>query len=776
MRIPPLFIAIALGVSFGVAPVHAQTSRPESPLPVDAGSRIEEIGSIESARQQSALAWARARALPLSTKQRDGGLVTIVAAEGTHPVYLTTFNANSAVATGAVYLRPGERLGLDLTGNGMDIGLWDGGHARASHRELAGRVVLSDNGESEDHATHVAGTLAAYGVSPEARGMASEARILSYDWDNDATEMANEAQDGLLISNHSYGQIAGWFYGELEDDIGDEWYWVGDPSLSTSEDADFGRYGTEAVQIDRVAATFPFYLPVVAAGNDRGQFSASISRYRTLDANGDWQWTVASASMPQRDGGEDGFDSISGMSNAKNILTVGSVGLSGPSFYRGSSFSSFGPTDDGRIKPDVVGYGENVYSSIATDDAAYARYNGTSMATPNVAGSLLLLQQLQQELRGTYMRAATLKALAIHTPRDLGTSGPDYKHGWGLVNVEEAALLLESSLQNPLAVSEALLENNAVYERSVTVTRPGPVRLTLCWTDPEGRALEGLDVPTASLVNDLDLRLIRNETGDVFYPFAPDPSRPMAAALRADNARDPVEQVFVVDASPGAYTVRISAKRALAAGRQQPFSLIVSGAEEAFRPVLVESGAASTQVDRAQVRWKTGGEQAPGTFRVERLEVLDGSGDARTLGSPVVVARIPTSGDAARGAEYSLEDAHLLSGSYVYRIYFEGADLSYLAAEYEARLLPPKETIIVSNYPNPFLSSTTLVVDLAYRQTLKMEVYDLTGRRLSTLIDGMLPAGRHELRIDASNWAPGMLIVRIQAHERTMVHKILHVG
>ncbi len=122
----------------------------------------------------------------------------------------------------------------------------------------------------------------------------------------------------------------------------------------------------------------------------------------------------------------------------KNILTVGAVnpiaaGYSSAADVLMSSFSSWGPTDDGRIKPDVVADGVGLTSSIASSNNAYATYSGTSMATPNVTGSLLLLQEYYVQLHpGIFMRSATLKGLTIHTADEAGPNpGPDYQFGWG---------------------------------------------------------------------------------------------------------------------------------------------------------------------------------------------------------------------------------------------------------------------------------------------------------------------------------------------------------
>ena len=63
---------------------------------------------------------------------------------------------------------------------------------------------------------------------------------------------------------------------------GDQWYWLGDPAVSTVEDYMFGRYDVSAVQFDRVAHSYPYFLPVVAAGNDRGPLPEGVKRSFTV--------------------------------------------------------------------------------------------------------------------------------------------------------------------------------------------------------------------------------------------------------------------------------------------------------------------------------------------------------------------------------------------------------------------------------------------------------------------------------------------------------------
>lgn len=103
-----------------------------------------------------------------------------------------------------------------------------------------------------------------------------------------------------------------------------------------------------------------------------------------------------------------------------------------------TGFSSFGPADDGRIKPDIVAPGQAVFSTSAASPNDYEVLSGTSMSAPAVTGTLAILQELYKNLNGgSYMKSATLKALAIHTAREAGPNeGPDYMFGWGLLDAE----------------------------------------------------------------------------------------------------------------------------------------------------------------------------------------------------------------------------------------------------------------------------------------------------------------------------------------------------
>ena len=175
-------------------------------------------------------------------------------------------------------------------------------------------------------------------------------------------------------------------------------------------------------------------------------------------------------------------------------------------------------TDDGRIKPDIVADGQSVYSTISTNDSSYGYLSGTSMASPNAAGSLFLLQELaQQIIPNKFMRSATIKGLAIHTANEAGLfPGPDYKYGWGLLNIGEAATVLNNALTSNNSSSsvdlvyENVLQNKGSYSTSVIASGNKPLKATLVWTDVKGEIETSLNDTTHRLVNDLDLKITKD--------------------------------------------------------------------------------------------------------------------------------------------------------------------------------------------------------------------------------------------------------------------------
>jgi PKD repeat protein len=483
------------------------------------------------------------------------------------PVYIAADNLNAANTISTNKVWTGGSLGLGLDGQGMIVGEWDEGAVRKTHVEFGTRVIQMDNAQTlSSHATHVAGTLIAAGVKASAKGMAPLATLHAYNWNSDLSEMTLAAANGLLISNHSYGQISGWRYSNSE------WRWYGDTAISPVEDWKYGFYTTRASDWDQLSHDAPYYLIVKSAGNDR---SGNHTGQHLVRVNGNW---VPSTQYRDPNGP---YHCAGTYSNAKNILTMAAVndiinGWSAPGDVTMSTFSSWGPTDDGRIKPDISANGVSLHSTESNADTAYSNKSGTSMSAPNLTGSAILLQQYHKQIYDKFMKAATLKALLIHTADEAGPhDGPDYMFGWGLANIEKAAQLIANTTSNKIIETE-IANRDSMILQFITDTS-GPFRATISWTDLPGTPKpNSLNPPDLMLVNDLDIRLINVlNPSQVFMPYILDPANPSAAATTGDNFRDNVEQIYISNLPPGNYKLKITHKGSLSA--KQDFSLIISG-------------------------------------------------------------------------------------------------------------------------------------------------------------------------------------------------------
>ncbi|MGB4974066.1 MAG: S8 family serine peptidase, partial [Cyclobacteriaceae bacterium] len=466
-------------------------------------------------------------------------------------------NAGAATSLGVDELRNGGGLGLNLEGQGIQVGIWDEGKVRSDHVEYTGRVTQVDTpAEFNFHASHVLGTMIATGVNPNAKGMAPKATAIAFDFFNDVSEMTTHAapdQSSIILSNHSYGALSGW------SNNSGNWEWFGDESISTIRDWKFGFYNTTSGFYDDIAFSAPYYLIVKSAGNDNSD--------------------VGDGSKPSDC---DPFDCIPTNGVAKNILTVGAVkkltGLyTNAADVEITSFSSFGPTDDGRIKPDIVAPGQAVFSTSSNSANAYEVLNGTSMSSPAATGTLVLLQELHKNLNaGNLMKSATLKALAIHSAREAGTNdGPDYMFGWGLLDAEGAAkTLIEKDDQN-IFIEELSLNSGDVFELNLEPKENTKITATLVWTDPAGTVLTpSLNPTTRMLKNDLDLTLV-DDGGATQFPWKLDPINPASAATRGDNVLDNVEKLEFKNPEPRNYKLKVKHKGTLVNGFQD-FSLIVT--------------------------------------------------------------------------------------------------------------------------------------------------------------------------------------------------------
>ncbi|MGH1541084.1 MAG: S8 family serine peptidase [Arenicella sp.] len=456
----------------------------------------------------------------------------------------------------------------NLTGTGVTVGIWEAGDViDTTALDIAGRVTVEagQTAGSDDHALHVTGTIGGTGNNvPLAQGMATAVTMSSWDSASDTAEMLNAVTSTggvgqpvpIQISNHSYGATIGWSGNNFN-----------------ANQALFGQYTTTSQGFDN--AVINGLLVVKAAGNDRNDGLATA--------------TVAQPADCFQAGGAIAADCIGPRGSAKNVVTVGAMNGAGAI----TTFSGFGPTDDGRIKPDVMAEGQFMLSlacncfddrdgdgidDIPDSTTAFRNMGGTSMSTPVVTGVSALLMEQANSLN-INLSPAAVKAILIQTANDVagpGQSnvGPDYATGWGIADAQAAADLL----RNPTGagVAQETVSNTGVanaYNHPFYVPSGQPeMHVTLAWTDPAGNPA----TPSAAqLVNDLDLRLIAPDGVTTFTPWTLNPAFPGNAAVRngGDDSINNVEQVSVLTPVSGVWTIQVSAKAGSLVAGPQDFAI-----------------------------------------------------------------------------------------------------------------------------------------------------------------------------------------------------------
>ena len=549
--------AFALITLFGFAQNKEQVAK------ITKDYDLEKLQQMASASEQhyfaelaKATEVAKQRGLPVRYTDDHGTVFELqkLDADG-NLIYYKTFNSAAANSTRANWMHNGGGLGLNVEGQGMVAYVWDEGIPRLTHQEYDGaggtdRVASGDGSTTtSSHGAHVTGTIVASGVTAQAKGMAPQATAFGHNWTNDLAEATTAAANGMLLSNHSYG------YGA--DDISDWW---------------FGAYIQVAREWDVLMHNAPYYLMIASAGNDGANNSANA------DPNG----------------GFSQYDKMSGDKMAKNSLTVANGNDASISTVDGSLISasrnyssSEGPADDLRVKPEIMGNGEGVYSTTNSSDSSYGSFSGTSMAAPNVTGSLLLLQQHYNDTNGVFMKAATLKGLAMHTADDIQGAGPDAQTGWGLLNIKKAAETI-NAVGFQSVITEATLNSGESYSITVQSDNVNSLLASISWTDLPGVANTGTsNDATPALVNDLDIRITQGS--NTYFPWK---LTAVNANGQADNNVDPFERVDVTGAS-GTYTITITNKGTLSGGSQN-FSLIVTGVSANF--TITNNGAEAQAV------------------------------------------------------------------------------------------------------------------------------------------------------------------------------------
>ena len=513
-------------------------------------------------------------------------------------IYHEDKNLNAAISTGADKI---QSTPFTIDGSGVKVGVWEaGGLPRATHQEFndgaSSRVNLIDSGSNSFHATHVTGTIAAFGVDPNAKGAAYQTIVDAYTSANNTSEITLAAATAsgqhtskIYVSNHSYGPVYGWFFQS------GRWQWLGTGTDQNAYDSGYGQYSFVSQFFDNIHYNSPYHLAFWSAGNENtdGPNNGATVVIPGIDPANNNEVVYNSAIHPPKDGLYSGdFDTLGDQTVAKNIMVIGAAndavtaGVRDPSKSTITSFSSTGPCDDGRIKPDVVGNGANLYSTSSSSDVSYGNSSGTSMSAPNVCGTAALLVDLYRSLNaGNAMRSSTLRGLLIHTATDIGNPGPDYTYGWGLVDGEKAAKHIQREADLPLL--EGIVEDQVTPSQSTKTVSflwdgTSPIRATLAWTDPPAPSQNTHNDRTPDLVNDLNLKLIAPD-GTEYFPFVMPFVGTWTVASMSQNATtgvnhvDNVEQVLLQSpGQTGTWTAEVSYIGNLTDNLQE-YGLIISG-------------------------------------------------------------------------------------------------------------------------------------------------------------------------------------------------------
>ena len=415
---------------------------------------------------------------------KDGKIYSLynVTKDG-NAIYITTKDIPQSNNSKATSLYSGGSIGVNITGTSMVGGVWDGGQVNANHESLVGQATMQ-SGQSvnsaggNDHQQAVTGIMVGKNTN-NARGIAYGATTQNYDWDNDLTEMNDFANSGFLISNHSYGYA--------NDNTTPVWT--------------FGAYDSQSKAWDQLLKTKPFYLPFVAGGNEQQSSGNS---------------------------GAGGFDIMTGSSSSKNVVTVGAINSDNSM----SDYSNWGPTDDGRIKPDLVTLGSSIDVPLYANNTGYtgnvSSSSGTSYASPAAASGALLLQQYYYSLNNSYMKASMLKALLLHSADDdASNNGPDSKFGWGILNLEKAANIIKQNSTTNGTAKMLMISSNPTNDGTNELVNnfifgAMGVKGSLCWVDDDGIEQtigDGVNNTTNRMVYNFSMKLEQTTPALSAFPY-----------------------------------------------------------------------------------------------------------------------------------------------------------------------------------------------------------------------------------------------------------------
>ena len=512
---------------------------------------------------------------------------------------LSLHNNLAATEVGAVAVRSPSSLNLD--GSGETIAVMDTG-VDMDHPDLFGRIAAintqfgldsSPIDSNSGHGTHVAMTVLGDGTGDSiATGIAPEANLVMYALEHDPTGV--------------FGR-----QGSIYDLLSDAELKTASVAVNAwGLNGNYGAYTADSRSTDQYVSNNKFLLPVFSVGDNGGTGSSKITAPGT----------------------------------AKNVLSIGSS-VNGSV----SSYSSEGPTLDGRIKPDLVAPGDGICSARAEEAISvvgsvcgtgshsngrsmYMQLSGTSQATAVAGGSASLAREYLREVAGINKPSASLiKATLINGAEDLGTPNiPNANEGWGQIDLENS--LNPTSAGVSLDVfqdDERELQAGFSLIYSFDLDGSKGIDITLAWSDAEASANAAQS--ESRLLNNLDLILIAPDgTSYLGNHFA---SGVSITGGTADNLNN-IERIRIpagATTQNGDWMVSVEHR----GGNSQRYSIVVA-ADATLIPTadltvfgnsILPSSSTPLVGDLVSISlaWHNQGTLASGPYRVQFEDVTSGS-------------------------------------------------------------------------------------------------------------------------------------------------------
>ena len=490
---------------------------------------------------------------------------------------------------------------------GLDVGSVSSIHAdfyndadsNGTNDKIVAAYALGRTGDWSDdngHGTHTAGSVLGNGArsSGQFRGNAYQARLVMQSvldsrgglggLPSDLNDLFQQAyDDGARIHSNSWGAAVAGSYDSSSQQL-DQFVWDNRDMVITVSAGNEGTDGNRDGVVDLDSIGSPATAKnCITVGATESDINATSTTWGAA-------WSTDYPTNPVKD------DPLSDNRNGM------------------AAFSSRGPTNDGRIKPDVSAPGTMIISVRSQDSAAgtgwgvyddyYVYMGGTSMSNPLTAGGAVLVREYFIQQEGIAPSAALVKATLMNaaydiypgqygtgTGQEISTVRPNNVEGWGRVDLGTAVKPVAPNamqyVDNTTGISTG---TTRTYTYSVSDSSV-PFHVTLAWTDYPASTSSSVQ-----LVNDLDLR-VEGPGGTTYYPNR---------RTSADHTNN-VETVDISTPAAGTYTVYVNGYNVPQG--PQPYALVAHGGfgtvDPDTTPPVISGVGANPSYDSATITWTT---------------------------------------------------------------------------------------------------------------------------------------------------------------------------